>query len=94
MPYGPFWAIPSRILGIEVVAVAMGLINALGNLGGFAGPYLVGWLTDVTGTATTGFVVLAAFLAVAAALAFVGLRPTPEEDLADLAHVPAETRHP
>ena len=94
MPYGPFWAIPSRILGIEVVAVAMGLINALGNLGGFAGPYLVGWLTDVTGTATTGFVVLAAFLAVAAALAFVGLRPTPGEDLADLAHVPAETRHP
>jgi sugar phosphate permease len=91
MPYGPFWAIPSRILGIEVVAVAMGLINALGNLGGFAGPYLVGWLTDVTGSATTGFVVLAAFLAVAAGLAFFGLKPSVVEDSA---HVPAATRHP
>ena len=94
MPYGPFWAIPSRILGIEVVAVAMGLINALGNLGGFAGPYLVGWLTDVTGSATTGFVVLAAFLAVAAGLAFFGLKPARTDDLADSAHVPAATRNP
>ena len=91
MPYGPFWAIPSRLLGIEVVAVAMGLINALGNLGGFAGPYLVGWLTDVTGSATTGFVVLAAFLAVAAGLAFFGLKPVAVEGLA---HVPAATRNP
>ncbi|WP_239154064.1 MFS transporter [Amycolatopsis sp. FDAARGOS 1241] len=73
MPYGPFWAIPGKLLGIEVVAVAMGVINALGNLGGFAGPYLVGWLTDATGTATTGFVVLAVFLALAAALAHFGL---------------------
>ncbi|ADJ44135.1 major facilitator transporter [Amycolatopsis mediterranei S699] len=91
MPYGPFWAIPSRVLGIEVVAVAMGLINALGNLGGFAGPYLVGWLTDVTGTAATGFVVLAAFLAVAAGLAFFGLKPVTVEGSA---HAPAATRHP
>ncbi|WP_410609326.1 MFS transporter [Amycolatopsis sp. lyj-109] len=91
MPYGPFWAIPSRVLGIEVVAVAMGLINSLGNLGGFAGPYLVGWLTDVTGTATTGFVALAAFLAVAAGLAFFGLKPAVVEESA---HVPAATRHP
>ncbi|MEU4525765.1 MFS transporter [Amycolatopsis sp. NPDC024027] len=91
MPYGPFWAIPSRVLGIEVVAVAMGLINALGNLGGFAGPYLVGWLTDVTGTTTTGFVVLAAFLAVAAGLAFFGLKPVTVEGSA---HASAATRHP
>jgi sugar phosphate permease len=74
-PYGPFWAIPGQLLRFEVVAVAMGLINALGNLGGFAGPYLVGWLTDATGSSVTGFAVLAAFLAVAVALVTIGLRP-------------------
>ncbi|MCK7627134.1 MFS transporter [Streptomyces sp. RS10V-4] len=76
-PYGPFWAIPGRLLRFEVVAVAMGLINALGNLGGFAGPYLVGWLTDTTGTSLTGFAVLAGFLAVAVILVTLGLRPQP-----------------
>ncbi|AJC53842.1 MFS transporter [Streptomyces sp. 769] len=76
-PYGPFWAIPGQLLRFEVVAVAMGLINALGNLGGFAGPYLVGWLTDATGTSLTGFAVLAGFLAVAVILVTLGLRPVP-----------------
>ncbi|SED43486.1 Sugar phosphate permease [Streptomyces sp. 2112.3] len=74
-PYGPFWAIPGELLRFEVVAVAMGLINALGNLGGFAGPYLVGWLTDATGSSVTGFAVLSAFLAAAVALVTLGLRP-------------------
>jgi nitrate/nitrite transporter NarK len=75
-PYGPFWAIPGQLLRFEVVAVAMGLINALGNLGGFAGPYLVGWLTDATGSSVTGFAVLSGFLAVAVALVTLGLRPS------------------
>ncbi|MER7398416.1 MFS transporter [Streptomyces sp. NPDC000151] len=75
-PYGLFWAVPGELLRFEVVAVAMGLVNALGDLGGFAGPYLVGWLTDVTGTRLTGFVVLAGFLVVAAGLVAFGLRPT------------------
>ena len=77
-PYGPFWAIPAGVLRIEVVAVAMGLINALGNLGGYVGPYLVGWLTDSTGTNVTGFAVLSAFLAVAVVLVLTGLRPSAE----------------
>jgi len=74
-----------------VIPVAMGLINALGDLGGFAGPYPVGRLTEVTASTTTGFVVLAAFLAVAAAMAFFGLKPAAVEGLA---HVPAATRNP
>lgn len=74
-PYGPFWAIPAELLRFETVAVAMGLINALGNLGGFAGPYLVGWLTDATGSSLTGFTVLAGFLAVAVTLVMFALRP-------------------
>ncbi|WP_274911762.1 MFS transporter [Streptomyces sp. WZ-12] len=99
-PYGPFWAIPGQLLRFEVVAVAMGLINALGNLGGFAGPYLVGWLTDLTGSSLTGFAVLAAFLAVAVILVTLGLRPAsslppgraPETPAPTLNSAPSEER--
>ncbi|MEU7641468.1 MULTISPECIES: MFS transporter [unclassified Streptomyces] len=89
-PYGPFWAIPGQLLRFEVVAVAMGLINALGNLGGFAGPYLVGWLTDVTGTSLTGFAVLAGFLAVAVILVTLGLRPGPARPGGGSAGIPSD----
>jgi sugar phosphate permease len=64
-PYGPFWAIPSTVLRIEVVGAAMGLINAIGNLGGFLGPYVVGYLQGVTHNNFVGFFVLAAFLVIA-----------------------------
>lgn len=38
----PFWTIPGRISCAEVAGSARGVINGLGNLGGFCGPYLVG----------------------------------------------------
>jgi len=46
---GPFWAAASRSLPPVVVGGAMGLINALGNLGGYVGPYLGGYLQQATG---------------------------------------------
>ena len=46
---GPFWAAASRTLPPVVVGGAMGLINALGNLGGYLGPFLGGYLQQVTG---------------------------------------------
>ncbi len=46
---GPFWAASSRALPPVVVGGAMGLINALGNLGGYLGPYLGGYLQQSTG---------------------------------------------
>ncbi len=55
---GPFWAAASRTLPPVIVGGAMGLINALGNLGGFLGPYVSGYLQDLTG----GFVGFALFL--------------------------------
>jgi nitrate/nitrite transporter NarK len=36
------------------------LINSIGNLGGFAGPYAIGWIKDATGETTLSLVVLAA----------------------------------
>jgi len=41
---GIFWTIPPMIFPAEVAGGVRGIINALGNLGGFVGPFAVGWL--------------------------------------------------
>jgi len=51
---GPFWAIPSLIFSPGVAGGARGIINGIGNLGGFCGPVLVGWVTTRTGSMTFG----------------------------------------
>jgi len=53
-----FWAIPAGFLAGSAAAGAIGLINSLGNLGGFAGPYLVGWLRQASGDFAAGLVIL------------------------------------
>lgn len=65
--YGPFWAVPSAILRPEVAGVAMGLIN-MANLGGFLGPYIVGYVSTSTKSGFAGFLVLAVFLLIVAAI--------------------------
>jgi sugar phosphate permease len=62
-----FWAIPTEILSASTAAVAVGMINALASLAGFAGPYAFGYLHAKTGSFVTGFVVLMC-CAVAAAM--------------------------
>jgi MFS family permease len=71
---GPFWATASRAVPVVLAGTAMGLINALGNLGGFVGPYVGGFLQDATGG---GFFAASVFLAVcllAAGLVMLTLR--------------------
>ncbi|WP_445183517.1 MFS transporter [Pseudonocardia sp. Cha107L01] len=46
---GPFWASASRAMPMALAGGAMGLINALGNLGGFLGPYIGGVLQVASG---------------------------------------------
>jgi MFS transporter, ACS family, tartrate transporter len=65
---GPFWPIPSRFLRGTAAAGGIALINAIGNLGGFVGPYLVGWVKEVTGNFSIAMAVLAATAAIAAIL--------------------------
>jgi MFS family permease len=55
---GPFWAIPTETLPRNIAGSAMGLINAIGNLGGWAGPLLVGYLNRRTGTFFYAFAAL------------------------------------
>src|ERR1022692_982115 len=49
-----FWALPTIVLGESAAAASIGLINSLGNLGGFAGPFIVGYLVTRTGSFTFG----------------------------------------
>jgi ACS family tartrate transporter-like MFS transporter len=63
-----FWAIPPMVLGGTAAAAGIGLINAIGNLGGFFGPSIMGSLRDFTGGYTGGLLVLAAVLVVEALL--------------------------
>jgi len=65
---GVFWAIPPIFLGGTAAAACIGLINALGNLGGAVGPALMGALRQATGTYSQGLLVLAAVLVVEAAI--------------------------
>jgi sugar phosphate permease len=63
---GPFWASASAAMPAAVAGGAMGLINAIGNLGGFVGPYVGGYLQDQSGgsfVSTSGVLAGALFLA-------------------------------
>lgn len=76
---GPFWAmVPGvlRIGGASAVAGGLALINSVGNLGGFLGPFAVGKVKDMTGSFAGGVYVLATFVVVGAFLALVAGRMT------------------
>ena len=57
-----FWTLPTGFLTGSAAAGGIALINSIGNLGGFVGPYAIGWIKDATGETTLGLVVLAACL--------------------------------
>ncbi|HUN48998.1 MAG TPA: MFS transporter [Stellaceae bacterium] len=66
---GTFWAVPSMFLTGTAAAASFAWINSLGNLGGFFGPTIVGWVRDRTGSFAGGLYVLAGFALVSAAVA-------------------------
>ncbi len=70
----PFWALPTVFLSGPAAAASIALINSIGNLGGFLGPYVIGYLSDVTGGFTAGLLYLvgAGFLG---GLLVLSLRP-------------------
>lgn len=55
-----FWTLPTAFLSGAAAAGGIAIINAIGNLAGFAGPYVMGWLKDATGTFTAGLLAIAA----------------------------------
>ncbi|WP_426128980.1 MFS transporter [Pseudomonas sp. DWP1b1] len=74
-----FWTIPSRYLVGVAAAGGLALINSIGTLGGFLGPWIMGWLKEETGNFTAGLAVLAGCLFIAGLLAII-LRKIANED--------------
>ena len=72
----PFWCLPSMILSGSAAAVGIALINSLGTVGGFVGPYIIGFVTDATGSTQGSFLALAGFGVACATLCVLLKRTT------------------
>jgi ACS family tartrate transporter-like MFS transporter len=66
-----FWTLPSALLRGAAAAGGIALINAIGNVGSFAGPYAVGWIRESTGSFTWGLTVVAGAVLLAGFLALL-----------------------
>jgi len=54
-----FWTLPTAFLSGAAAAAGIAVINSIGNLAGFAGPFAMGWIKDHTGSYTGGLLALA-----------------------------------
>jgi len=74
-----FWPMPSIFLTGTAAAGAIALINATGNLGGYVGPFIVGWIKDSTGSFESGLYFLAACSLACAVITFFAVRAAGEQ---------------
>jgi MFS family permease len=72
--FAPFWQMPTLLLAGTAAAGGIALINSIGNLSGWLGPFVVGWLRDLTGSTSSGLYVVAG-LELAAAFLIVRFMP-------------------
>lgn len=71
LPYvGVFWTLPPLFVGEDALGATNGLINGIGNLGGFFGPFVVGALITATNSTFLGLIFLTIVLIVAGLLLF------------------------
>jgi ACS family tartrate transporter-like MFS transporter len=82
-----FWCLPTAILAGAAAATGIALINSIGNLAGFTGPFAVGRIKDLTGSYSGGLLTLSA----AGLVAMIIVLAFPQRDLVE--HVP-EPREP
>jgi ACS family tartrate transporter-like MFS transporter len=61
---GPFWTLPPALMTGTAAAAGIAIINSVGNLGGFFGPYLIGFIRTETGSFSGSMIAIAALLAV------------------------------
>jgi ACS family tartrate transporter-like MFS transporter len=66
--YPTFWAIPTMMLSQAAAAATFGLINSIGQLGGLAGNYMIGYLSDRTHSLAASFALIASVYVVAGSL--------------------------
>jgi nitrate/nitrite transporter NarK len=70
---------PTAFLTESAAAAAIGLINSVGNLGGFVGPFALGYLKDKTGVHSAGMGLLAASL-LCAGLLVLAIKPGKKQE--------------
>ncbi len=74
----PLWAMATTFLSGASAAAGIATINSIGNLGGFIGPFLIGWIKGKSGSYTGGLYLVGATLAISALLTFLLSRQTSE----------------
>jgi len=65
---GPFWALATSFLGGIGAAAGIALVNSVGNIGGFVGPNIIGYVQQTTDSFTAGLVVIGSVLALGGVL--------------------------
>ena len=66
-----FWTVPTQFLTGMAAAAGIALINTMGNIAGFAAPYITGWLSDLTGDYKVPMFVVGGFMLLSAILMFL-----------------------
>ena len=64
----PLWSMPTLFLSGPAAAAGIATINSIGNLGGFFGPAMIGWIKDQTGSFAGGLWFVAGLLVLSAVL--------------------------
>lgn len=65
------FTLPAKLLTGASAATGLALVNVLGNIGGFVGPFFTGWLRDISGSDYLPFAIIAVFLVLAGVIAAV-----------------------
>lgn len=79
---GPFWALVTQWLPPATLGAGVAAINAIGNLGGFVGPFAIGWIKDQTGSYALTMVPLIVFGMIACAVTLLRNRVRRRQGLA------------
>jgi MFS transporter, ACS family, tartrate transporter len=67
----PLWSMPTMFLSGSAAAAGIATINSIGNLGGFVGPVMIGWIKDLTGSFQGGLYFVAGLLVLSAVLTLI-----------------------
>ena len=86
----PLWSMPTLFLSGSAAAAGIATINSIGNLGGFVGPAMIGWIKDITGSFQGGLFFVAGLLVLSAILTLVLARSQRTSDAAGAGALPQQ----
>lgn len=82
----PLWSMPTLFLAGPAAASGIATINSIGNLGGFVGPAMIGWIKDKTGSFEGGLYFVGALLLLSAVLTLLLARSVNRQPVTAGAH--------